>query len=186
MAGAKPRIRVPSLSLPPRPSLSVMHSDFPLPVSSSATPLRWACATLSNDRQTWPTGQRSTPTAPRAALRFSWTKARPQIPASIASGFCPILKEQTTMHEAPLFTVYDHLRVQQQIEERAHELWHAGGCCDQSAMSDWLQAEREVLAQFVLAYALQGSAPREPSRSPAAEAKPRRPETTTPSRRTST
>ncbi len=87
------------------------------------------------------------------------------------------------MHEAPLFTVYDHLRVQQQIEERAHELWHAGGCCDQSAMSDWLQAEREVLEQFVLAYALQGPARREASRRPAADAKTPRPETSTPRRR---
>ena len=73
---------------------------------------------------------------------------------------------QTTMQEAPLFTVDDHLRVQQQIEERANELWRAGGCCDQSALSDWLRAEREVLEQFVLAYALQPSVRPEPNPRP--------------------
>jgi len=30
------------------------------------------------------------------------------------------------MKEAPLFTVEDHLRVQQQIEARANELWREG------------------------------------------------------------
>ena len=75
------------------------------------------------------------------------------------------------MHEAPLFTVHDHLRVQQQIEERANDLWRTGGCCGQSALADWLQAEREVLEQFVLAYTLRRSARREPNRRPAADAK---------------
>jgi len=72
------------------------------------------------------------------------------------------------MHEAPLFTVHDHLRVQRQIEERANDLWRAGGCSGQSAFSDWLQAEREVLEEFVLAYALRRSARRQPGRRPKA------------------
>ncbi len=71
---------------------------------------------------------------------------------------------QTGMREAPLFTVEDHLRVQQQIEARANELWRDGGCCDQSALNHWLRAEREVLEQFILAYD-----PR-----PSARVKPRR------------
>jgi len=58
---------------------------------------------------------------------------------------------QPTTQEAPFFTVDDHLRVQQQIEERANEIWRAGGCCDKAALSDWVRAEREVLEQFVLA-----------------------------------
>ena len=66
------------------------------------------------------------------------------------------------MQEAPLFTADDHLHVQQHIEKRAHELWREGGCCDQSALSDWLRAEREVLEQFVLAYAMRPPARREP------------------------
>src|SRR5258708_33591823 len=75
------------------------------------------------------------------------------------------------MHEAPFFTVHDHLRVQRQIEERAHDLWCAGGCSGLSALADWLQAEREILEQFVLVYALRRSARREPYQRQAAEAK---------------
>ena len=72
------------------------------------------------------------------------------------------------MHEAPFFTVHDHLRVQQQIEERAYELWRSDERCGQSALADWLQAEREVLEQFVIAYALRRSARRQPGRKPKA------------------
>jgi len=71
---------------------------------------------------------------------------------------------QTAMQEAPLFTMDDHLHVQQQIEERAYELWRAGGRCDHAALSDWLRAEREVLEQFVLAYPLRPSPLQEPKR----------------------
>jgi len=61
-------------------------------------------------------------------------------------------REQTRTQEAPFFTVDDHLRVQHQIEVRAYELWCAGRCREESALSDWIRAEREVLEQFVLAY----------------------------------
>ena len=71
---------------------------------------------------------------------------------------------QTAMQEAPLFTVDDHLRVQQQIEEHAYKLWRAGGCCDHAALRNWLQAEREVVEQFVIAYALRPSPRRQPKR----------------------
>ncbi len=54
---------------------------------------------------------------------------------------------------APVFTADDHLWVQAQIEKRAHERWRAGGCREGVAFSDWLQAEGEVLKQFILAFA---------------------------------
>src|SRR5437016_606799 len=79
------------------------------------------------------------------------------------------------MKEAPLFTVEDHLRVQQQIEARTNELWRAGGCFEGVALSDWLRAEREVLEKFVLDYHLRQSAGRESSRNPTAEVKAPRP-----------
>jgi len=79
------------------------------------------------------------------------------------------------MKEGPLFTVEDHLRVQQQIEARANELWRAGGCCDGTALSDWLRAEREVLEQFVLAYDLAQPAGQEPDRKLTVEVRARRP-----------
>jgi len=53
---------------------------------------------------------------------------------------------------APVFTADDHLWVQAQIEKRAHERWRAGGCREGVAFSDWLQAEDEVLKQFILAF----------------------------------
>ena len=81
-------------------------------------------------------------------------------------------RTQTGRQAAPLFTVDDHLRVQHQIEVRAHELWHAGGCREASALSDWLQAEREVLEQFVLAYNVRHLAHREASQRPTSEVKP--------------
>ena len=76
------------------------------------------------------------------------------------------------MKEAPLFAVEDHLRVQQQIEARANELWREGGCGDQSASNHWLRAEREVLEQFVLAYDPRPSARAEPRRGPITGPKP--------------
>ena len=79
---------------------------------------------------------------------------------------------QTRTQEAHLFTVDDHLRVQHQIEVRANELWRAGGCREDSAFSDWLRAECEVLEQFVLAYNAQHLARREANQRPAPRAKP--------------
>lgn len=39
------------------------------------------------------------------------------------------------------------LRLQERIEKRAYELWLTGGCRHGNDLSDWLQAEREVLEQ---------------------------------------
>ena len=60
---------------------------------------------------------------------------------------------QSRMDGAPVFTADDHLWVQVEIEKRAHRLWRAGGCRESVALSDWLQAEGEVLEQFILAFA---------------------------------
>ena len=61
-------------------------------------------------------------------------------------------RKRTRTQATPFFTVDHHLLVQHQIERRAYELWRAGGYREESALSDWLRAEREVLEQFVLAY----------------------------------
>lgn len=81
-------------------------------------------------------------------------------------------RERTRTQEAPLFSVDDHLRVQHQIEVRANELWCAGGRCEDSALNDWLRAEREVLEQFVLACNARHIARRDASQRPAPRVKP--------------
>lgn len=55
--------------------------------------------------------------------------------------------------ERVVFTAGEHLEAQQQIERRAREIWRAGGYRRGTALNDWLQAEREVLEQFIWAYA---------------------------------
>ena len=57
-----------------------------------------------------------------------------------------------TRGRAPAFTVADHLKVQMEIEQRAHELWLAGGSRQDTALDNWLNAEREVLEEFIQAY----------------------------------
>jgi len=52
--------------------------------------------------------------------------------------------------KVPVFTVADHLKVQMEIEQRAHELWLAGGYRQHTALENWLNAEREVLGDFIL------------------------------------
>jgi len=61
--------------------------------------------------------------------------------------------EHSTLVERIVFTLEEHLRAQEQIERLAHELWSAGGCRHGTALNDWLEAEREVLDQFIGAYA---------------------------------
>src|SRR5579859_6221788 len=55
--------------------------------------------------------------------------------------------------ERVVFTGEEHLEAQRQIERRAREIWRAGGCRCGAALNDWLQAEREVLEQFIWGYA---------------------------------
>jgi hypothetical protein len=47
------------------------------------------------------------------------------------------------------FTIAEHLRVQREIEKRAHRFWFAKGCALNTALNDWLKAEAQVLAEFV-------------------------------------
>jgi hypothetical protein len=49
----------------------------------------------------------------------------------------------------PEFTIEEHLRVQREIEARAHQFWLAQGCALKSALNCWRKAEDEVLAEFV-------------------------------------
>ena len=49
------------------------------------------------------------------------------------------------------FTIEEHLRVQREIEERAHRFWFAKSGALKNALNDWLMAEEEVLAEFVKA-----------------------------------
>jgi hypothetical protein len=61
--------------------------------------------------------------------------------------------------ETVIFSGPEHIRVQQEIERRAHELWCAGGCRDGTALNDWLHAEGEVMEKFIMAYAWRHSLP---------------------------
>jgi hypothetical protein len=47
------------------------------------------------------------------------------------------------------FTLEEHLRVQREIEKRAHRIWFADGCNAQSTLADWLNAEDAVLLEFM-------------------------------------
>jgi len=49
----------------------------------------------------------------------------------------------------PDFTVAEHLKVQEQIEQHAYELWIARGSRQNGALENWVRAEREVLEDFI-------------------------------------
>ena len=57
--------------------------------------------------------------------------------------------KQIKRGKIPVFTVSDHLKVQVQIEQRAYELW-LGGFRQDTALDNWLNAEREVLEDFII------------------------------------
>ena len=82
-----------------------------------------------------------------------------------------------------VFTVEEHLRVQRQIEERAHALWHAGGSRPDCALSDWLMAESVVLEQFIRAYVHRQALRQPPSERIAVDGERRDPETRVPKHR---
>ena len=54
-----------------------------------------------------------------------------------------------TRGKVPAFTVADHLKVQMEIEQRAHELWLVGGSRQNTTLDNWLKAEREVVEEFI-------------------------------------
>jgi hypothetical protein len=62
--------------------------------------------------------------------------------------------KQIKRAKIPVFTVADHLKVQMEIEQRAYELW-LGGSRQDTALDNWLNAEREVLKDFIIR--IQGS-----------------------------
>jgi hypothetical protein len=57
--------------------------------------------------------------------------------------------KQTKGNKIPVFTVADHPSVQQQIENRAYELWRMR-CQQDPALDDWLRAEFEILQDFLI------------------------------------
>ena len=58
--------------------------------------------------------------------------------------------KQTKRDKIPVFTIDDHLRVQQQIEKRAYEIWQARPGQQDTALDDWVSAEHEVLEDFII------------------------------------
>jgi hypothetical protein len=62
-------------------------------------------------------------------------------------GLAPMIRTHSSNTNA--FTAEEHLRVQQAIERRAHELWRERDGPPDHALNHWLQAEHEVVAGFV-------------------------------------
>jgi len=58
--------------------------------------------------------------------------------------------KQTKRGKIPVFTIDDHLRVQQQIEKRAYEIWQTRSRQQDSALDDWVRAEHEVLEDLII------------------------------------
>jgi hypothetical protein len=86
-----------------------------------------------------------------------------------ANGSPPDSASEPTSSAVPVpneFTLEEHLRVQREIEERAHRSWFAKGCALTSALNDWLKAEAEVLAEFVTARTQRPPAPPVPNEAP--------------------
>jgi len=54
--------------------------------------------------------------------------------------------KKTTNHQttAPLFHVNENVSLEEQIAQRAHELWQQRGREHGSDLSDWFRAEREI------------------------------------------
>ena len=59
--------------------------------------------------------------------------------------------KQIKRGKLPIFTVADHLKVQEQIEQRAYELWLTAGSRQNGALENWVRAEHEVLGDFIQA-----------------------------------
>ena len=58
--------------------------------------------------------------------------------------------KQTKRAKIPVFTIDDHLRVQQQIEKRAYAIWQARSRQQDTALDDWVRAEHEVLEDLII------------------------------------
>jgi hypothetical protein len=43
------------------------------------------------------------------------------------------------------FSVNENVSLEEQIAQRAREIWKEGGCCYGNDLADWFRAEREVM-----------------------------------------
>jgi hypothetical protein len=56
-----------------------------------------------------------------------------------------LMKTKTTPKTAPpIRQVNESISLEEQIAQRAHELWRHHGCKHGSDLTDWFQAEREI------------------------------------------
>ncbi len=53
-------------------------------------------------------------------------------------------KTTTPKTTAPILHVNEHVSLEEQIAQRAYELWHQRRCRHGGDIDDWLQAEREI------------------------------------------
>lgn len=53
-------------------------------------------------------------------------------------------KTPTPKTAEPVFHVNENVSLEEQIAQRAHELWHQGGRKPGNDLDNWLQAEREI------------------------------------------
>jgi hypothetical protein len=79
----------------------------------------------------------------------------------VRRGRQPGLAIHALQPEPPGFTWKDHLRVQREIERRAHHYWHVEGGGANHDLSHWLRAERELLEEFILSRMPAGPEPPE-------------------------
>jgi hypothetical protein len=54
------------------------------------------------------------------------------------------MKKSTTKNSNSQLHINESLSLEEQIAQRAYELWHHRKCQPGSELDDWLQAEREV------------------------------------------
>jgi hypothetical protein len=85
-------------------------------------------------------------TAPCGKKPSSSVRLRPQ--ANVRQQHSVSVQPTSAARPQVSFTIEEHLRVQMEIEERAHRFWFAKGCALKNALDDWLKAENEVLAEF--------------------------------------
>jgi hypothetical protein len=53
-------------------------------------------------------------------------------------------KTTNPKNTAPILHVNENVSLEEQIAQRANELWHRRGCEHGSDLTDWFQAEREI------------------------------------------
>jgi len=43
------------------------------------------------------------------------------------------------------YSVNENISLEEQIAQRAHEIWKEGGCCCGNDLAHWFRAEREIM-----------------------------------------